>query len=186
MIAVLISFNELSHLPSISHIKVLFRTTWAQLVRGYSTVWRSAYSLNIIQSASKEEMGHFNSLFPGKANVWADQLSRSAPIATEGELDKASFHRICKLTVPPQFDSFATWENRKLASYISLRSRTISPGGRMPSQWIGIGGIQSISFRRPILFWRCRGKTKQFKNSQSSRRWFKGRGLTKHLHAWIC
>ena len=55
----------------------------------------------------------------GVLNVLADKASRRTPIVTEWSLDDQSFQALCLEWGSPEVDIMATWENRKLSSYVS-------------------------------------------------------------------
>ena len=55
----------------------------------------------------------------GVLNVLADKASRDSPVSTEWSLDQESFDSLCVSYGTPQVDLMATWENHKLAAYVS-------------------------------------------------------------------
>ena len=55
----------------------------------------------------------------GVLNVLADKASRESPVSTEWSLDQLTFESLCEAHGVPQVDLMATWENHKIARYVS-------------------------------------------------------------------
>ena len=97
------------------------RTALSCLKRQGSLASQSLWSLSrdIFLLCRSQKISLSPSHLKGVLNVLADKASRRTPIVTEWSLDDQSFQALCLEWGSPEVDIMATWENRKLSSYVS-------------------------------------------------------------------